>query len=232
MTSPRNKPRKQMLGRRFGLLTVIKIARQSSWGDWRYSCRCECGRYVEVGGSNLRKGAVQSCGCLRFKFIKQGTRFGELSVIRKHRKDPQGCIMYLCRCTCGNTKSIRGYSLQRGDSKSCGCKRGQHLLKHGLSRTTAYSRVKNNRRYAAKLNAKGTHTAEQVLLLLEKQDNRCFYCKTELKKWHQEHKVPLCRGGSDDISNIVISCPTCNLKKNTMTAEEFLRRKTNETNHW
>ncbi len=222
MIKPRNKPRIEMGGQKFGILTVIKPTHQSSWGDWRYKCLCDCGKYTEVGGANLRKGAVQSCGCLRFKFIKAGTRFGKLTVIRKQGKDAHGAIKYLCRCSCGNTKSIRGYSLWRGDSKSCGCQLGKHLYKHGQSHTREYSIIKNHRRYARKLKAKGFHTVEEILTKLENQNYLCYYCSKSIRrKYHRDHMFPLIRGGSDYISNIVLACPSCNLKKNTMTAEEF-----------
>jgi hypothetical protein len=36
-----------------------------------------------------------------------------------------------------------------------------------------------------------------------------------------EHKTPECRGGSNDIDNLALSCPTCNLKKGTKTELEF-----------
>lgn len=47
-----------------------------------------------------------------------GQQFGRLTVIKyveKHR--------YLCRCDCGNEKTIYEYSLKNGDTKSCGCLR-------------------------------------------------------------------------------------------------------------
>ncbi len=226
MIKPRNKPRKEIVAQKFGMLTVIKLARQSDWGDWRYKCLCDCGTTTEVGGANLRKGAVKSCGCLRFKPIKAGTRFGMLVAIRKQGKDSLGCIMYLCRCDCGNTKSIRGYSLRRSDSKSCGCQCGKHLFKHGLSGTKEYNIVKNGRRYARKLKAEGSHTVEEMLAKLTDQAYKCYYCGINIKtKYHRDHMIPLIRGGSDYISNIALTCPRCNLRKNTMTAKEFLRRK-------
>ncbi len=218
-----------MMAQKFGILTVIKPTCQSDWGDWRYKCLCDCGNYTEVGGANLRKGAVQSCGCLRFKFIKAGTRFGKLIVIQKQGKDSQGCIKYLCRCSCGATKTIRGYSLRRGDSKSCGCQSGKHLFKHGLSGTKEYANIKNHRRYAKKLQAEGFHTLEEVLVKLKNQKYKCYYCDISIKtKYHRDHMIPLIRGGSDDISNIALTCPSCNLRKNMMTAEEFMERN-NET---
>ena len=46
-----------------------------------------------------------------------------------------------CRCTCGNTKSIRDSSLKNGKSSSCGCVRTQVLSNrktHGMTNTVEY----------------------------------------------------------------------------------------------
>ena len=135
-------------------------------------------------------------------------------------------MVWLCKCDCGNTKNIRGYSLERGDSKSCGCQIGKHLYKHGLSGTKEYNLLKNHRRYAKKLGAEGSHTVQEILEKLKDQKYRCYYCGISIKKeYHRDHMIPLIRGGSDDISNITLTCPRCNLRKNTMTAGEFQRRK-------
>ena len=219
------KPRIQMIGLKFGKLTALKQTTQTKFGSWRYYCICECGEYTDVDGANLRKGAVKSCGCLRFSRIQLGTRFGQLVVVRKQGKDSLGCAKYLCKCDCGNTKVIRGYSLERGDSKGCGCQSGKHLFKHGLSGTKEYHLLKSHRRYAKKLKAKGSHTIEEIFEKLKNQNYRCYYCETNIKKkYHRDHITPLIHGGSDDISNIALACPRCNLRKSTMPAKEFISR--------
>lgn len=48
-----------------------------------------------------------------------GRRFGKLSVKNKLRID--GCIYWVCRCDCGNEKTIRTGHLNAGQYKSCGC---------------------------------------------------------------------------------------------------------------
>lgn len=48
--------------------------------------------------------------------------FGELTVIqRADHNTNNGKPLWLCKCSCGNTKIIPGSSLRRGQSKSCGC---------------------------------------------------------------------------------------------------------------
>ena len=87
-------------------------------------------------------------------------------------------------------------------------------------REAAYGR----RRRALKLAAPGSHTLEEVMALLEEQGRRCFYCGVDLEDgYHVEHMTPLSRGGADSIDNIVIACETCNKRKGTKTAEEFLQ---------
>jgi 5-methylcytosine-specific restriction endonuclease McrA len=83
----------------------------------------------------------------------------------------------------------------------------------------------HNRR-ALKRNALGSHTKEEVFQQLERQKIKCYYCKKKLSKgkdnWHADHIVPISRGGSNDISNIVIACPPCNMRKHNKYLHEWL----------
>lgn len=54
-----------MVGRRFGRLTVIGFGGLDNWGAALWRCRCDCGTECTVRGGRLRSGASQSCGCLR-----------------------------------------------------------------------------------------------------------------------------------------------------------------------
>lgn len=53
----------------------------------------------------------------------------------------------------------------------------------------------------------------------------CFYCQVSFptENVHLEHKRPICRGGDNRRSNLVLACAACNLKKGRKTHEEFLR---------
>lgn len=69
-------------------------------------------------------------------------------------------------------------------------------------------------RRARKSGASGSHTAEQLLQLLERQHFKCAGCITSIKdKRHIDHIMPLARGGSNDIRNLQWLCPVCNNKK-------------------
>lgn len=49
-----------------------------------------------------------------------GQKFGRLTVIRKNGKQGK-CIMWECKCECGNVKTIRSSHLRSGATQSCGC---------------------------------------------------------------------------------------------------------------
>ena len=40
-----------------------------------------------------------------------------------------------------------------------------------------------------------------------------------------DHKIPLCRGGTNKADNLVVCCIGCNMEKNNMTENEFVRGK-------
>ena len=60
--------------------------------------------------------------------------------------------------------------------------------------------------------------------LLEKHNRKCFYCGKTVSKFEVEHMLPKSRGGSNRINNLTLSCHNCNQKKDTLTAEEFIKQ--------
>ena len=60
--------------------------------------------------------------------------------------------------------------------------------------------------------------------LLEKHGRKCFYCGKTVSKFEVEHMLPKSRGGSNRIDNLTLSCHNCNQKKDTLTAEEFIKQ--------
>lgn len=68
----------------------------------------------------------------------------------------------------------------------------------------------------------GSHTAQEWREKCALFANLCAYCG-EAKPLIREHKVPICRGGTNDITNIVPACKTCNSRKGRKTAAEYLK---------
>jgi 5-methylcytosine-specific restriction endonuclease McrA len=56
--------------------------------------------------------------------------------------------------------------------------------------------------------------------------NRCAYCESEVDgDLEIEHATPKCRGGKDEIGNLVPSCKRCNSLKSRTTVEEYAPEK-------
>lgn len=50
-----------------------------------------------------------------------GQRYGRLTVIERDFSRKGNHAYWLCKCECGNTKSIKSYNLRSGATQSCGC---------------------------------------------------------------------------------------------------------------
>ena len=61
--------------------------------------------------------------------------------------------------------------------------------------------------------------------LLEKFGRKCVYCGAENVPLNIDHVVPKARGGSNRISNLVLSCVNCNQKKDSQPVEVFLKNR-------
>lgn len=87
-----------------------------------------------------------------------------------------------------------------------------------LERARNYLRVSRNKRRAA---AAGTHfTFQEWETLLVYHAGRCAYCGST-ERIEADHRIPLHRGGSNAIDNILPACRHCNRRKHRRTEEEF-----------
>lgn len=50
-----------------------------------------------------------------------GQRFGKLTAIKPVGRNKHGNYFWLCKCDCGNEKTVRSSSLLSGYTRSCGC---------------------------------------------------------------------------------------------------------------
>jgi 5-methylcytosine-specific restriction endonuclease McrA len=93
-----------------------------------------------------------------------------------------------------------------------------------------------NRRRIRELNAPGSHTAEDLANIFEKQDGRCNnpYCKRELTYSNAsvDHTVPLAKGGTNFPDNLAILCLSCNKRKHTLDLRTWLDREKGRAVYW
>jgi len=100
-------------------------------------------------------------------------------------------------------------------------------LRHALLHRNAHHR----RRARQRQNGGSGYTQAQLQLQLEKQGPICPYCSSyrpvekphrlSLRKrdsYHIDHVVPISKGGPHSITNVILCCPECNLKKHAAPA--------------
>lgn len=94
----------ELIGQRFGKLTVIERAPNNSRGQRQWLCRCDCGGTRIVNTNYLRNGRTTDCGCGKSPDLT-GKVFGELTVLgRSDKRGSRGARttpMWECRCSCG-----------------------------------------------------------------------------------------------------------------------------------
>lgn len=147
--------RLDLVGQKFGRLTVIRFAGTNKRHEALWECLCDCGNKKIIVGDSIKRGNTKSCGCLYREMEEPidltGQKFGMLTVLKFVKKDKWDDPMYKCLCDCGKETIVRGSNLICGTTKSCGCLRkligkimAVHNFKnpttHGMSRTSIYSR--------------------------------------------------------------------------------------------
>jgi len=62
-----------MVGRKYGWLTVIEEVDRDKWGKKNLRVRCECGTIKVLNYSNLQSGGTRSCGCKKIELLRIGS---------------------------------------------------------------------------------------------------------------------------------------------------------------
>lgn len=122
-----------------------------------------------------------------------------------------------------NSKKIDGYD--------CRCKECEKLrLREERGYTLTKSKTEEEKRIRKKLQKhkrrfieqQGKIRPKEVRELYLKQGAKCYWCGDDIsKQYHIDHYEPLSKGGEHTIENIVLSCPTCNMKKSNKSPYEY-----------
>ena len=97
-------------GQQFNEWTVLSFE-----GDYKWKCRCSCGKIGIVSKSDLVHGTSKNCGHKRTPNLLN-KKFGMLTPL-----EYLGNNYWKCRCDCGNIKNFLTNNLVNGSTKSCGC---------------------------------------------------------------------------------------------------------------
>ena len=169
-----------------------------------------------------------------------GNTYGRLTVLSfshysgKHRRH------YLCRCSCGQEKTVQGTLLKSGNTRSCGCLAWE---------TRRATRLPNNAGVINQIILQYKHHARdrgiEFLLSRDEVDAilrlPCHYCGVVGGNLKRSKNCPegFRYNGIDRIdsaqpytpSNVAPCCGVCNIAKGTRSRDDFLSWADRITNH-
>ena len=125
---------RNFVGQCFGRLTTIRPTEMRKNKRVVWECQCDCGNTTYVATDNLSLGRTSSCGCLQKERVAKtqtidisGQRFGRLVALRSTEQRKGTCIVWECRCDCGNTVYATSSELRYSKVLSCGCLPKEHV---------------------------------------------------------------------------------------------------------
>lgn len=169
------RPKIDLIGRRFGRLTVVRMSGKTPHGNIRFDCLCDCGNRHNVASSKLRTGSVKSCGCLS-RDVRSALSKAQKGMLSGER-NPMWCG--------GMATTSRGYK--------------QKLLpEHPFS--DSYGYVMEHRLVFEKVLGRFLKTTEVVHHIDENKSNngrdnlvlfRYRSAHSRLHRFAQKHKIPV-----------------------------------------
>ena len=218
-------------GKKFGFLTVIKRSGSDKYKHSTWICNCDCGnKNIIVVGRCLTENITTSCGkCLINLAI--GKRFDRLIVVAYDHTDDKWNAYFKCICDCGTEKIINYKCLKRRQTKSCGCKKREHL--YNLNKREIGEACFNRiyAKYKKDANQRGYFfdLSKEYFKKLTKLN--CYYCGQEPNNiaknlygmgdyiYNGIDRIDNTKGYEE--KNVVSCCSICNHAKNSMTKEDF-----------
>ena len=176
-----------LVGQKFGRLIVLKKKDKNKSGNYRWLCKCDCGKEKIIRGDNLKSGTTKSCGCLqKEKRMKHGHHARD-----KTSKTYHSWQSMIQRCTNPKVHNYHNY----GGRGITVCKRWlefkNFLTDMGESPGKGYQidRINNNKGYK-KSNCRWVTPKEQAR---NRRNNHLetYNGKTQLLiEWSEETGIP------------------------------------------
>lgn len=109
-----------LIGKRFGKLTVIEQTNKRDRNYVVWKCKCDCGNITYANTSALTCDKVHSCGCMKGLDIA-GQTFGFLTAIKWTGRSANQGRVWEFKCKCGKTVELAIGTVTSGNTLSCGC---------------------------------------------------------------------------------------------------------------
>ena len=210
----------EIIGQKFGKLTVIEYIKTIKKGGRIFLCLCDCGNTREVRYATLNFGDVTHCGCRtqeQYEALTKdmtGQKIGKYIVIRRAEKPEYSTkkktgAYWVCKCECGKINVLYGRDLRDGSTKSCGCDRAEQTA----IRTRKYEPWYRSAKTVFKQTySDGNLTMEDFLRL---SSQNCFYCGVEpgnkynVFTYDRATPFSLENGTTSTIASTLITSYTC-----------------------
>lgn len=127
---------KEITGKSFGDLIVVKRIVNDKNNNSRWSCKCVCGAIRNVKDSQLHRGQITKCPkCARSNKLQDltGKKINKLLVL-KRAETINNKLSWICLCDCGLQIIARGDCLRSGQTSQCfSCFKSEFNRHKGLS---------------------------------------------------------------------------------------------------
>ena len=184
---PERRQSTNLIGRRFGLITVKAFAgrrgksARSSEDYWACVCECDLDREFVVAGRSLLRGRTRSCGCLSSPDLT-GQHFGRLTVVRPGGQRVNRQRSWQCQCSCPNQSIVERTTAQlRGKRASwhCGCVQSARMTEWWAKKRRPVEEMARYRIYLSLKNSAKRRGLGMTLTLAEITEitrQPCYYC--------------------------------------------------------
>lgn len=110
---------------------------------------------------------------------------------------------------------------RKADCTWCGTMFYPRTHANTLCSVPCHKRAAKARRRARERGAAGTYTWVEVTRIWVSINRCCAYCDQPTTDYEPDHVVPLSKGGSNSITNVVPSCQRCNGDKRDLSLTEW-----------
>lgn len=169
--------------------------------------------------TKLSDETVRIRSCVRCHLYHSENREHAISVSKKYHEENREKILIRQKKWRDNNKEARKKYLEENKEKIV-----RYKKEYKKRNRDKFSMLESRRR-ARKAGSGGSHTIEQRREKFLQLGNVCYYCGIP-GEMTVDHMIPISRGGTDFVDNIVPACQRCNSKKHDRTAQEFFESMT------
>jgi hypothetical protein len=174
-----------MIGKKFGKLTVVSENGKNKNGHIKYVCKCDCGETKEIFGTHLREGKIVSCGCKNKVNGITGDMWYKITTTKVHRRTKRSNLEFNVTKEYLNNLFIK----QDGKCKLSGLEITFPKRWDDKSSTASLDRIDSSKGYIVG-NVQWVHKHVNVMKNIFSQEMFIFICN-QVSKNNDEVNIPM-----------------------------------------